>query len=124
MAMSVMPATAAITIQRVLFFSPPAPAWAAAALVSVGAGELNPAEEENKELPYVRESRVMDSGLFVSGTWIPDSLSCPPDSKAQDSRFYKQKSPAFQIPQAKNSQIRLSGFPYMGRKYGTVKNRE
>ena len=58
MAMSVMPATAAITIQRVLFFSPPAPAWAAAALVSVGAGELNPAEEENKELPYVRDSRV------------------------------------------------------------------
>ena len=49
MAMSVIPATAAITIQRVLFFSPPAPAWAAAALGSVGVGELNPAEEENKE---------------------------------------------------------------------------
>ena len=64
MAMSVMPATAAITIQRVLFFSPPAPAWAAAAaLDSVGAGELNPAEEENKESPYGRHSRVMDSGL-------------------------------------------------------------
>ena len=65
MAMSVMPATAAITIQRVLFFSPPAPAWAAAALVSVGAGELNPAEKENKELPYVRDSRVMELQLVV-----------------------------------------------------------
>ena len=38
-AMSVMPATAAMTIQSVLFFSPPAPACAAA-LGSSGAGEL------------------------------------------------------------------------------------
>ena len=81
---------------------------------------------------------------FVSGTCIPDfnrySLSCLPVSKAQDSfeghafisilycqsvtlenkvdyyysRFYKQKSPGFQIPQAKISRIRESGFPYMG----------
>ena len=66
MAMSVMPATAAITIQRVLFFSPPAPAWAAAALVSVGAGELNPAEEENKELPYVIASPQTSFGVRLS----------------------------------------------------------
>ena len=31
--------------------------------------------------------------LIVRG--IPDSLSCIPDSKAQDSKFYKQKFPGF-----------------------------
>ena len=42
---------------------------------------------------------VLDSGFFVSEIWIripivsgiPDSLSCLPDSKAQDSGFHKQK---------------------------------
>ena len=42
---------------------------------------------------------VLDSGFFVHETWIPDSnrlwipdsLSCIPDSKAHDSWFYKQK---------------------------------
>ena len=58
--------------------------------------------------PHVRESKtvldsgfravdfgfkVLDSRFFVSG--IPDSLSCIPDSKAQDSGFLKQKFPGF-----------------------------
>ena len=34
--------------------------------------------------------------VFVSG--IPDSLSCIPDCKAQDSGFHKQKFPRFQNP--------------------------
>jgi len=52
---------------------------------------------------------AMDSGFFVSGTWIldsivsgiPDSLSCAPYS-----RFHKQKSTRFR---------NLVRFPYMGR---------
>ena len=76
------------------------------------------------------------------GFWIPiasgisDSLSCIPDSKAQDSGFHMQIFPwfwiphanfsriisglqmqifpGFQIPQAKISRIRESGFPYIG----------
>ena len=46
---------------------------------------------------------------------IPDSDSCIPDSKAQDSGFHKQKSPRFRILHAKISRIPESGFPYMGR---------
>ena len=38
----------------------------------------------------------VDSGLLVSGTWIPDSLSLIPDSKVQESRLEKQKLPGFQ----------------------------
>ena len=49
---------------------------------------------------------------IVSG--IPNSLSCIPDLKAQDSEFHKQKVPGFRIPQAKNSRILESRFPYMG----------
>lgn len=37
-AISVIPATAAITIHSVLFLSPPAPCWAAAASGSLGTG--------------------------------------------------------------------------------------
>ena len=48
---------------------------------------------------------------IVSG--IPDSLSCISDSEAQDSGFHKQKVPGFRIPQAKNSRILESRFPYM-----------
>ena len=52
--------------------------------------------------------QVLDSGLFVSGTWIPDSsrkwdsdsLRNTLDYKAQDSGFHKQKFP---------------GLPSMGR---------
>ena len=66
-----------------------------------------------KESPFVRSSKtVLDSGLhavdsgfqaldsrfFVSGTWTRDSLSCIPDSKAQDSGFHKQKFLAFRNP--------------------------
>ena len=32
---------------------------------------------------------------------IPDSFSCIPDSKVQDSRFHKQSFPGFRILQAK-----------------------
>ena len=39
--------------------------------------------------------------IFFSGTWIPDSYSYIPESKAQDSGFHKQK---------------FSIFPYLGRK--------
>ena len=51
---------------------------------------------------------------IVSG--IPDSYTCIPDSKAQDSGFHKQKFPRFWIPNAKISRIPESGFLYMGRK--------
>ena len=34
--------------------------------------------------------QLLNSGFFVSGTRILDSLSCIPDSKAQDSEFHKQ----------------------------------
>ena len=46
--------------------------------------------------------QVLDPGCFVSGPWIADSLSCIPDSKAQDSGFH-----------GKN--LLDSGLPYMGR---------
>ena len=63
--------------------------------------------------PYVREFKtaldsgfcandsglkVLDSGFFVSGTWIPDSLSCNPESKPlePDPGFpHKQNFPGF-----------------------------
>ena len=45
------------------------------------------------------QSWILDSTLsillFVSRTWIPDSLSCIPDSKIPDSWLYKQKFPRF-----------------------------
>lgn len=54
------------------------------------------------------ERRIQDGlgfwiPVFVSGTWILDSLSCIPDV------------PGFQIPQAKIFRIAESGFPYIGR---------
>ena len=53
---------------------------------------------------------AVDSGFFVHETWIPDtnrqwipdSLSCIPDSKAHDSWFYKQKFRGYRISQAKS----------------------
>ena len=48
---------------------------------------------------------------FVSG--IPDSLSCVPYSKAQDSTFHKQNF----------SRVPESGFPYMGWFVWTPKSR-
>ena len=45
------------------------------------------------------EFQVLDTGLFVSGTWIPDfnqdSLSYIADSKVRDSGFHKKKFPGF-----------------------------
>ena len=80
--------------------------------------------------PHVRESEtLLDSGFhavdsgfqsldarsfsvelgfrirIVSG--IPDSYTCIPDSKAQDSGFHKQKFARFRIPNAKFSRIPL-----------------
>ena len=48
--------------------------------------------------PWILNSQVLDSGFFVSGNWIPDrnrwwipeSLSCIPDSKAQFSGFHSK----------------------------------
>ena len=50
--------------------------------------------------------QVLDSGFFSVEvrfgipivSWIPDSLICIPDSKAQDFRFHKQKFPGFRNP--------------------------
>ena len=73
--------------------------------------------------PHVRESKaLLDSGFHAvdSGfhlldsrsssvelgfririvSEIPDSYTCIPDSKAQDSGFHKQKFPGFRIPNA------------------------
>ena len=70
---------------------------------------------------------VLDSGICQSNFefWIPvfngipDSLSCFPDFKAQDSGFYTQNFPLFWIPQAaKIFPILLNletGFSYIGR---------
>ena len=49
-------------------------------------------------MPWTPDSRYEIPGFFVSGTWIPDSLSCIPDSKAQNSCFYKQKFSGFRNP--------------------------
>ena len=45
--------------------------------------------------------QALYSRVLVSGTWIPDSLSSIPDSKAQDFGFHEQK----------NSRILESGSP-------------
>ena len=69
--------------------------------------------------------QILDSRFFVSGSCrmdsrdcnhylIPDSLSCIPISKTQDSPFHKQQFPGFWIPQAKLSWIPESRFPQMG----------
>ena len=55
---------------------------------------------------------------IVSG--IPDSYTCIPDSKAQDSGFHKQKFPRFRIPNAIISRIPEYGFLYMGRLKGRI----
>ena len=69
--------------------------------------------------PYERKSKtVLDSGFhavnsgsFVSTTWIPDS------NRQWDSGFLElysgYQSPGFRIPLAKISRISESGFPYM-----------
>ena len=74
----------------------------------------------------IQDSLVMDSGYFQEldsrGTWslhwipilsrIPDSLSCIPDSKAQDPGIHTQKFPGFWNKDSLNtwwSPIRLPG---------------
>ena len=43
---------------------------------------------------WIRDSLSMEFGFRIAIVrWIQDSLSCIPDSKAQDSRFHKQKFP-------------------------------
>ena len=54
---------------------------------------------------------------MISG--IPDSLSCIPDSKTQDSRSKEQKVFGFRIPHAEIFRIRESRFSYMGRNPGS-----
>ena len=58
-----------------------------------------------------RQSWIPDYRYWipVPGTCILDSLSCIPDSKAQDSGFSSKIFPDFQIPQAEIFQIHLNG---------------
>ena len=64
---------------------------------------------------WIRDSLSLELGFLipiVSG--IPDSLSCIPDSKAQDSDSTSKKFPAYPIPQAeslgfRNPDSRLHG---------------
>ena len=70
----------------------------------------------------VREFWISGTGfqsfLVEHGFWIPilsgipDSLSCIPDSKTQDSGFHKEN--IYQIPE--------SGFPYMGWQFKIEKS--
>ena len=65
--------------------------------------------------------QVLNSGMFVNGTWIPDSnrlwdpdsSSCIPDSKAEYSGFYLQEFPVFRNPLhgTRESTLVTSGFP-------------
>ena len=65
------------------------------------------------------QSLLVELGFWITiVSGIPDFLSCIPDSKAQDSEFHKQKVHGFRIPQAKNSRILESRFPYMGYEEG------
>ena len=49
-------------------------------------------------MSWTPDSRYWIPVFFISGTWIPDSLSCIPDSKAQNSCFHKQKFSGFRNP--------------------------
>ena len=53
--------------------------------------------------------QVLDPGCFVSGPWIADSLSCIPDSKAQDSGFHGKN-----LLDSGFHEQKFSGLPYMG----------
>ena len=84
--------------------------------------------------PYVRESKtaldsgfcandsglkVLDSGFFVSGTWIPDSLSCNPESKPlePDPGFpHKQNFPGF----LRNPDFLTWGYKDIGKQVSTA----
>ena len=80
--------------------------------------------------PHARESKtVLDSGfraveigfpILIVRSMIFDSLSCIPDSKAQDSGILKENVPSFRIPQAKISRIAESGFPYNSLEFHSI----
>ena len=60
-------------------------------------------------MPWIQDSLFVELGFRIAiVSWIPDSLSCFADSKAQDSGLHKQNFPRFQIPQAKISGILIS----------------
>ena len=94
-----------------------------------------------KVSPHVRESKtlldsgfhavdsgfqLLDSRSFSVELWfririvsgIPDSYTCIPDSKAQDSGFHKQKFS--KIPDSKCKNFPDSGILYMGRKVAVL----
>ena len=55
----------------------------------------------------------MECGFWIPiATRIPDSLSCIPDTKAQDSRFHKQKFPEFPHTELHKLNIFLSERKY------------
>ena len=57
------------------------------------------------------QSLSLELGFWFSiASAIPDSLSCSPDSKAQDSGFHMQIFSRFPIPQ-----LKFPRFAYMGR---------
>ena len=58
-------------------------------------GHLSPCKGIQDSLGFWIPNRILGIGfqIFFSGTWIPDSYSCIPDSKAQDSGFHMQKFP-------------------------------
>ena len=64
----------------------------------------------------------MDSGFQSLVGSVLDSLSCIPDSKAQDSGFHELNFPRFRIPHAKILRISESVFPYTGRIKGGSRN--
>ena len=61
--------------------------------------------------------QVLDSGLLVSGTWIPDSLGKMTDFKAKDFRFHEQNFPGFRILEAEISRISEIRMTLHGEKY-------
>ena len=55
-----------------------------------------------QDSPWILDSRcwisvILSVWILIVG-WIPDSLSCIPDFKAQDSKFHKHKLPRFRNP--------------------------
>ena len=75
----------------------------------------------NSKQPYALNSKFQSLSV-ERGFWIPivsgiaDSLSCIPDSKAQESGLHKQNFLRFRIPQGKIFQIPELKIPYSGRK--------
>lgn len=70
--------------------------------------EIRPMEGGESKTFSDSEFHAKDSELIVTGTWIPDRLTCIPDVKAQVSSLQKQKIPRFRNPAG-------FVFSYMGR---------